>query len=102
MRNLLFVRSGGCVYVNSANGLAAAVAHHLETLNIDAHAIDASACARALGAPAVTNLVVLGFAAAHPNFGLNVEELKSTVQTLGPAKAVELNLKALAAGAEKA
>lgn len=102
LRNLLFVRPGGSVFVNSANGLDAALTDHLKTLNIGVHAVDASACAKALGSPAVANLVVLGFAAAHADFGLSVEELKNAVRTLGPARSIELNLKALDIGAQKA
>jgi indolepyruvate ferredoxin oxidoreductase beta subunit len=101
LRNLLFVRPGGSVYVNSANGLEAVVADRLKELRIDVFAIDASACAKALGSPTATNLVVLGFAAAHADFGLSVEELSNAVRTLGPARAIELNLSALEMGAQK-
>jgi indolepyruvate ferredoxin oxidoreductase beta subunit len=100
LRNLLFVRSGGRVYVNSANGLDGAVADRLRELRIGVFAIDASACAKALGSPAVANLVTLGFVAAHAEFGLSVEELSNAVRTLGPTKAIELNLKALEMGAK--
>ena len=99
LRNLLYVRAGGAVFVNSANGLDPVVETRLKELEISVLEIGADAIARELGSSAVTNLIVLGFAAAHPNLGLSVDELKESVRALGPARAVELNLKALEAGA---
>jgi len=102
LRNLPFVRPGGCVFVNSANGLGQPAADRLKELGVDVFSVDASACAKELGSPAVTNLVVLGFAAAHSEFGLSVDELKTTARALGPAQAIDLNLKALEMGASRA
>ena len=99
VRNLPYARGGGHVFVNSAHGLDPALAARLAELGIGAHTIHADACANELKAPAATNLVVLGFAAAHPDFGLTVDDLKNAVRALGPAKAVELNLRALDLGA---
>lgn len=103
-RNLLFIRAGGGVYVNSRNGLDPQVLERLKELSVGVFTFDADACARELGSPAVTNLIVLGFAAAHTDtrLGLTVEELKEAVRALGPAKAVGLNLKALEMGAAQA
>ncbi|MBI3243203.1 MAG: indolepyruvate oxidoreductase subunit beta [Chloroflexi bacterium] len=102
IRNLPFMRAGGKVCVNSLNGLEPAVMPRLNELGINVHTLNADACAKELGAPAVANLVVLGFAAAHQALGLTLDDLKEAVKTLGPAKAVEMNLKALEAGARKA
>lgn len=101
MRNLTFVRSGGSVFVNSSNGLDKSLDAQLNELKIKVYAINAEMCAKELGSPAATNLIVLGFAAAHDEFGLTLDDLKNSVQVLGPMKAVELNLKALALGASK-
>ena len=102
IRNLLFVRPGGSVFVNSMNGLDTAIANRLEELGIAVHAIDADACARELGAPTVSSMVVLGLAAAHDGLGLSADDLKQAVRALGPAKAVELNVRALEMGAARA
>ena len=102
LRALTFVRSGGSVYVNISNGLEPRVMARLAELGIGVHAVDADACSRALGAPATTNLVVLGFAAAHPGFGLSGDDLKAAARALGPARAVELNVRALELGASQA
>ncbi|MEK7441784.1 MAG: 2-oxoacid:acceptor oxidoreductase family protein [Chloroflexota bacterium] len=102
MRNLTFVRASGNVFVNSTNGLDESLSARLKELSINIHSINAEACAKELGSPAVTNLIVLGFAAAHSEFGLSLDDLKNSVRALGPAKAVELNLRALDVGAKAA
>lgn len=100
LRNLPFVRAGGCVCVNSSNGLDP-VMDRLSELGITLYTLNADACAQELGAPAVANLVVLGFAAAHSVLGPTLADLKAAVRALGPAKAVEMNVRALAMGASK-
>jgi indolepyruvate ferredoxin oxidoreductase, beta subunit len=102
IRTLPFVHSSGSVCVNSPDGLDQAVMPRLNEMGVRVHVLDADACAKELGAPTVANLILLGFAAAHDALGLTIEELNSAVQALGPAKAVELNLKALELGASKA
>ena len=99
IRNLTFLRAGGAVFVNSANGLDASLSPRLDALDIRVHAIDAQSCAVEIGVPAAANLVLLGFAAAHPDFGITVRELEDAVRALGPVAAVARNLQALAAGA---
>jgi indolepyruvate ferredoxin oxidoreductase beta subunit len=101
MRNLTFVRSGGSVYVNSADGLDQKLAARLSELNIQVRSIDASASAQKFGLVGATNLIILGFAAAHEDFGLRLTELKDTIRKLGPAASVENNLKALDVGAKQ-
>ena len=102
IRTLPYLHASGCVCVNSPAGLGAEVMPRLNETGIQVHALDADAGAKELGAPAAANLVLLGFAAARNALGLTVEELKAAVQALGPAKAVDLNLKALEMGARQA
>jgi indolepyruvate ferredoxin oxidoreductase beta subunit len=99
IRNLTFLRRGGAVFVNSADGLDESLQSRLRELDVRVNAVDAGRCAAELGSMTVVNLVVLGFAAAHPAFGVTVEELGAAVRALGPAAAVDRNLRALAAGA---
>ena len=101
IRNLPFMRSGSSVCLNSPNGLEPAVMPRLNELGINVYTLNADTCAKELGVPAAANLVVLGFAAAHNALGLTLDDLKSAVQTLGPARAVEMNLQALEAGARQ-
>ena len=102
LRNVLYVRPGGNVYVNSANGLGAALEVRLAELAIGLHAVDANVLAQQLGTAAVLNLVVLGFAAAHGDIGFSVDEFKAAARALGPSTAVATNLKALDVGAAQA
>ncbi len=102
LRNLTFVRTGGSVYVNSLDGLDLAVMPRLAELKINVWAFNATACALELGVPGVINLIVLGFAAAHADFGLSVSDLQAAVRALGPARSIESNLKALEVGAAQA
>jgi indolepyruvate ferredoxin oxidoreductase beta subunit len=101
IRNLTFVRRGGAVFVNSANGLDESLRARLDELDIRVHAVDADRCAMELGSPAVVNVLVLGFAAAHGEFGITVGEVEAAVRALGPPATVDRNLKALAAGARR-
>jgi len=82
--DLPFIRPGGGVYVNSLDGLDPAVMNRLQELNVGVFTLNADACAKELGSPAVTNLVVLGFAAARGGLGLSVAELQDSVRALGP------------------
>jgi indolepyruvate ferredoxin oxidoreductase beta subunit len=99
LRNLLYVRAGGAVYVGTAGHLPAEVAARLAELGTAVCLLDAAALAQGLGSPAAANLIVLGRAAAHGGLGLSLDDLRAAVQALGPARAVELNFKALALGA---
>ena len=102
IRNLSFLRAGGNVFVNGADGLESEVMTRLNELRIGVHVISADARAKELGSSAVANLVVVGYAAALDGLGLTLGDLKEAVQALGPARAVALNLKALETGAELA
>jgi indolepyruvate ferredoxin oxidoreductase beta subunit len=98
VRNLPFVRAGGKVYVNAPEALEAPLNARLGDLGIGVYRLDASAEAQALGAPATTNLVLLGFA-AETGLGLDLAALKEAVQFLGPQWAVAANWRGLEAGA---
>ncbi len=102
IRNLSFVGRWGQVCVNSPNGFEPTLLPRLEELGIRVHVVNANRLAEELGAAASANLVVLGFAAACGALGLTADELKEAVQSLGPAKVVASNLKALEAGGEAA
>ena len=97
VRNLPFLRRGGTVFVNSDNGLRSEVAEHLERLDIQVLTLPASQMAVKLGAAAVTNVILAGFATAHPALPLPVEKLRETVEAIAP-RGRELNLQALDAG----
>jgi indolepyruvate ferredoxin oxidoreductase beta subunit len=108
VRNLSYLRKGpfrgkgGVVFVNSegqnsSHGLRMEVTEHLERLNIEVLSIPASHLAQELGTPAVTNVILAGFAAAHPTLPLPFDALGDTVKRIAP-RALELNVQALEIG----
>ncbi len=99
IRNLSFLRRGGTVFVNTSNGLRNEVAEHLERHNINVLSLPASRMAVELGSAAVANVILAGFATAHPTLPLPIETLQETVESIAP-RGRELNLKALKLGFE--
>ena len=99
LRNLIFVRAGGKVIVNSQNGLDPAVMQRLNELEIGVLVVAADTCAQEIGAPGAANLITLGAAASQACIGLTLDDLREAVRALGPARLVELNWRALEIGA---
>ncbi len=97
IRRLTYVRRGGVTFVNSEDGLRPEVTDHLDRLNIQVLTLPATNLAIELGSPATTNVVLAGFAAAHPVISLPIDALQETIRTTAPW-AMALNLKALKAG----
>lgn len=97
VRNLPFLRRGGLAFVNAENSLRPDVAKHLERLEIQVLSLPATRMAVALGSVAVTNVVLVGFAAAHPFLPLPIDALRETLAVIAPRRRA-LNLQALAAG----
>ncbi|MCP4357521.1 MAG: indolepyruvate oxidoreductase [Chloroflexi bacterium] len=98
-RNLTFLRSGGTAFVNTDREIPPALIPHLDRLGIQWCNIPASQIALEMGTAAVTNVIIVGFAVAHPTCPLPLETLRETVANIAP-KAKSLNLKALAVGYE--
>ena len=92
VRNLMFLRRGGAVFVNSDNGLPSQLTEHLKRLDIRLHCLPAGEMAIRLGSAAVTNSIMAGF--AHP---LPIKALRQAIKEIAP-RGRELNLKALEAG----
>jgi indolepyruvate ferredoxin oxidoreductase, beta subunit len=97
VRNLPFLRRGGAVFVNASDGLRPEIAEHLVRLDIQVCSLPASQMALELGAAAVANVVLAGFAVAHPTLPFPVETVREAVQAIAP-HGRELNLRALDAG----
>ncbi|MCQ3977126.1 MAG: hypothetical protein DPW09_27160 [Anaerolineae bacterium] len=73
------------------------VAGRLEQFGLQVLSLPASQMAVSLGAPAVANVILAGFAAAHPTLSLPFETLHQTLATIAP-RGRELNLRALETG----
>jgi indolepyruvate ferredoxin oxidoreductase beta subunit len=97
VRNLTYLRKGGVVFVNTEDGIRIEVAEHLDRLNIEVLSLPANRLAQELGTPAVTNVILAGFAAAHPILPLPFDALSHTVERIAP-RALELNVQALEIG----
>ena len=97
VRNLSFLRRGGLAFVNTENGLRPEVAEHLQRLNIQVLSLPASRLAMELGSAAVTNVILVGFAAAHPSLSLPIDALRETLATIASRRRA-LNLQALEVG----
>lgn len=99
MQNLDFMRRGGTVFVNSAEGLHESLAPHLERLDIRVLNYPATAVAVELGSPAAANIVLAGFAAAFSILELPYESMIQTLKQISK-KGSEKNLQAINAGFE--
>lgn len=97
VRNLPFLRPGGTVFVNGDGGLRPEVAEHLDRLGIEVLTIPATEMAVELGSAAVANVILAGFAAAHPSLGLPLDKMLETVESIA-RRGQSLNRKALQAG----
>jgi indolepyruvate ferredoxin oxidoreductase beta subunit len=97
VRNLALLRRAGMVFVNADDGLRSEVGHHLDRLNIKVMRLPASRLALELGSASITNIIMAGFAAAHPAFDIPIKKMTATVEKISKNNA-ELNLKALETG----
>ena len=97
IRNLTFLRPGGAAFVNSEDGLPSALMPHLERLDMQLLSLPASQMALEFGAVAATNVIMAGFAAAHPALGLPIDALRQTVKAIS-RRNLELNVRALEEG----
>lgn len=102
LRHLPFMRPGGAVFVNAMEGFPEPVQARLDELEVGICQVDADGAALRLGSPAIANVVLLGFVAAHTSLGMSLDDLREAVRRLGPLPAVGINLSALDEGAQEA
>lgn len=100
IRQLPMLRAEGVIFLNTDSPLPSELDPHLKRLNIKIFAISASQLAVELGSGAVTNAIMIGFAAANPAlqipFDVFVQALKNVT-----SRGLDLNLKALEIGNQK-
>jgi indolepyruvate ferredoxin oxidoreductase beta subunit len=99
LRSLVYLKAGGAAFVNSEEGLSSEVARQLESRGIHVHWLPASQTAIDLGSVTVANVVLIGFATAHPSFPFPEESLRETLRE-APPRGRDLNLQALDMGRE--
>jgi indolepyruvate ferredoxin oxidoreductase beta subunit len=97
LRNLSFARREGSVFVNAKDGLPGDVSSHLDRLQINLHCYPAQEIAMELGSPTVTNVALIGYAAAFNHFTIPRDAIERTLTDIA-SRQVEVNLKALDTG----
>lgn len=97
VRQLPMLRPEGVIFVNTDSPLPAELDPHLKRLDLKVFTITASQLAVELGSAAVTNVIMIGFAAASPSlpipFDVFIKALKNVT-----SRGLEMNLKALEIG----
>lgn len=96
-RHLTYLRAGGVAIIDAKQGLRPELDADIARLNLRVHCLPASAMALELGTPAVANVILAGFTAAHAAMPFSFEDLRqSLLDSSGRNR--ELNLAALDAG----
>lgn len=99
MRNLSFIRRAGCVFMSAQEDLPSELHASLERLEIAVWRLPAATLAMELNAPAAANVILAGFALAHPSMCLPYPVAREVLPRLAPRNA-ERNLRALELGHE--
>lgn len=99
LRSLVYLRAGGAAFINSEEGLSSEVERQLESRGTHVYWLPASQTAIDLGSVTVANVVLIGFASAHPSFRFPEQSLRETLRE-APVRGRDLNLQALNMGRE--
>lgn len=97
VRSLPYLRPGGAAFVDSENGLRPELAGEISRLGFHVHCVSASQLAVELGSVSMANVILSGFAAAHPEMPLSFESLCETLKNTS-TRGLERNLQALETG----
>lgn len=101
VRHLAFARPGGLCFVNATPagwGMGDRLDSALNDLRISIFQVDADRIALECGAPAAANVVLLGFATAHPASPFPAEAVAATLERISPARSRALNVEAFGRG----
>jgi indolepyruvate ferredoxin oxidoreductase beta subunit len=101
LRSLVYLKAGGAAFVNSEEGLSSEseVERQLESRGTQVHWLPATQAAIDLGSVTVANVVLIGFASAHPSFPFPEQSLREILSE-APSRSRDLNLQALDKGRE--
>ena len=99
LRSLVYLKAGGAAFVNSDEGLSSEVERQLESRGTQVHWLPASQTAIDLGSVTIANVILIGFASAHPSFPFPEQSLQETLKE-APPRSRDLNLQALDMGRE--
>jgi len=97
LRNLSYLRPGAVGFVNTRRPLPPQIREPCDRLGLRLFPWDATTPALELGSPAVANMLLVGYAAAHPAFELRLDVLRQALLAAG-RRAAERNRLALDRG----
>jgi indolepyruvate ferredoxin oxidoreductase beta subunit len=97
VRHLTYLRPGGTAFVDAAQRLRPELDADIARLNLHVHCLPAGQMAIELGAPAVANVILAGFAAAHEVMPFSFATLRQALHDAS-GRHRDLNLAALEAG----
>lgn len=102
--NLTFLKPAGTIYLDAAdlNFMPDRLHTLLKVRDVQLHHFDASALALKMKAPVVLNLILIGFAAGHPDFPLPEATIREVVTEISPPRFRDLNIKAFSSGLKNA
>jgi indolepyruvate ferredoxin oxidoreductase beta subunit len=100
LRNLRFLRPGGAFLVNSPEleFMGAEIRAYLDRIEAEVLHLDASRMARDAGNPLSVNVIMAGFAAAHPSTPFEIEGLREAAGRIMRERFLEGSLAALDSG----
>lgn len=98
LRSLTFLRRGGTAFINSDAGFQPEVMEHLERLEIDVLYLPVTHLSKEMETPTVANVIMVGFASAHPALTLPYQALWEYLNNLSASPHRDSNLRALETG----
>lgn len=88
-------KKGGLGFINApdAGFMKEEIRNYLEKKGIEIHIFPADRVAREMGSIQSTNIILIGFASAHPNFPFSHEKLRQSIERVTPSKFRGMSLK---------
>jgi len=88
-------QNGGLCFINAANPdfMDAAIKAHLKAKGIEVNIFGADRLAREFGSVQSVNVVMIGFACAHPRFPFSQEKLRGALERVTPPRFKDSSLR---------
>jgi indolepyruvate ferredoxin oxidoreductase, beta subunit len=86
--------NGGLCFINAANTdfMDPEIKAHLKEKGIEVYVFGADRLAREMGSVQSVNIVMIGFASAHPRFPFSQEKLRGAIERVTPPRFKDLSL----------
>jgi len=88
-------QNGGLCFINAANTdfMDPEIKAHLKEKGIEVYIFGADQLAREMGSIQSVNIVMIGFASAHPRFPFSREKLRGAIERVTPSRFKDLSLR---------